>query len=307
MSESVVADFTARIGDHGNVHGDPVRCRVVMNETQLVVATEDDREVIPLESVFDVVVGRPPGDVSEFFDDSVTLAYRADVAKAAMSDVPSNLELPADRDGERTSVTVLADPETTDRFTTVLFKAMLEGTAALVTYRARAGGRVTGEGATRCSLHLEDRTVVFRTDGGTQRIDVESVVDFDRVQKELAGETRPVISVSHVGGRDAITSEVALPSERKLNVLGRYLRLVYSDLVEDLADLEITEAESEVLVARYTSGGEVNLANVLGIDSSRATMLLDSLVEKGLLADDDERSFTSRGLMVVNRRLESVN
>lgn len=306
MSGSVVADFTARVGRRGQ-GGEPPSCRVVMNEHQLVVATEDDREVIPLESVFDVVVGRPPGDVAEFFDDSVTLAYRADVARAATSDVPADLELPTDRDGERTSVTLLADPDTVDRFTDVLFSAILENTAALVNYRARAGGRVTDEGATRCTLHLEDRTVVFRRDGTTQRIDVESVVAFDRARKELAGDSRPVISVRHVDGRDAVTSEIALPSRRKLNVLGRYLRLVYSDLVADLADLEITEAESEVLVARYTSGGAVNLASVLGIDSSRATMLLDSLVEKGLLADDDERSLTSRGLLVVDRRLESVN
>lgn len=278
-----------------------------MNESRLVVATEDDRHVIPLSSVFDVVVGSPPGDVAEFFDDSVTLAYRADMARAATSDVPSDPELPGDRDGERTSITVLAESATVDRFTTVLFKAILERTAALVTYRARAGGRVTDDVATRCTLHLDDRTVVFRADGRTQRIGVESVVDFDRARKEFAGETRPVISVQHVDGRDAVTSEIALPSDRKLNVLGRYLRLVYSDLVEDLADVEITEPESEVLVARYTSGGDVNLASVLGIDASRATMLLDSLVEKGLLADDDERSFTSRGLMLVNRRLESVN
>ncbi len=307
MSESVVADFTARVGGRGEAQGDPVNCRVVMNEHQLVIATEDDREVIPLESVFDVVVGRPPGDVADFFDDSVTLAYRADVARATTSDVPSNLKLPEDRDGERTSITVLADPDTIDRFTTVLFTAILEGTPALVSYRARAGGRVTDEGATRCTLHLDDRAVVFRRDGATQRIDVESVVDFDRVEKDLAGEPRPVISVRHVDGQDAITSEVALASERKLNVLGRYLRLVYSDLVEDLAEIELSEAESEVLVARYTSGADVNLASVLGIDTSRATMLLDSLAEKGLLEDDDERSFTSRGLLVVNRRLESVN
>jgi Uncharacterized conserved protein len=307
VSESIVADFTARVGGRGESPGDPARCRVVMNETQLVIATEDDREVIPLESVFDVVVGRPPGDVAEFFDDSVTLAYRDDVAKAAMSDVPANLQLPDDRTGERTSITLLAPEETVDRFTTVLFKTILENTAALVAYRARAGGRIMDQSVTRCRLHLADRTVVFRTDTGTQRVDVESVVDFTRSEKEFGGETRPVISVRHVDGRDAITSEIALPSERKLNVLGRYLRLVYSDLVEDLADLEITDPESEVLVARYTSGADVNLASVLGIDASRTTMLLDSLVEKGLLADDDERSFTSRGLLVVNRRLESVN
>lgn len=303
MSESIVADFTARVGGRGPPGDGPVTCRVVMNETQVVVVTEDDREVIPLSSVFDIVVGQPPGDVAEFFDDSVTLAYRADAARGR-SKTPSTVGPPAD--GERTSITVLADSDTIDRFSTVLFRAILENTAALVTYRARAGGRVTGEHATRCTLHLSDRTVLFRTGSGTRRIDVESVVDFDRVEKAFAGETRPVISVRHVDGRDAVTSEVALPSERKLNVLGRYLRLVYDDLVEDLADVEITDAESEVLVARYTSG-DANLASVLGTDASRVTMLLDSLVEKGLLADDDERSFTSRGLMLVNRRLDSVN
>ena len=287
MSTTVIADFTAHVAGGGQ-YTEPERCRVLLNRRTLVLATTDDRLTVPLSDVFDVAVGRAPADVEAFFDDAVTVAYRG-----------------LDR---RRSVSVQAPAGTIDRFVGVLFGALLNGTAALFRSPARVGGRVTDEPTREGTVRVTREALRVDGEDRTLEIDVSSVVGFAHEPRTLGGVERPVVSVRHVDGHDAVTSEVALPSGRKLNVLGRHLRQVYTDATADLDRVSLDGTETEALVALYTSGPDVNLARVLGVESSRVTMLLGSLTEKGLLVDGPEGPrFTNRGHVVVSRRLESIN
>jgi helix-turn-helix protein len=287
MSGSVVADFTAHVTGGGR-YAEPERCRVLLNRRSLVLATPDDRLTVPLSDVFDIAVGRAPADVDRFFDDAVTVAFRS-----------------VDR---QRSVSVQAPGGTVDRFAAVLFGALLNGTTALFRSPARVGGRVTDEPAREGTVRVTGDALRVTGEDGSLGIDVSSVIAFDRRSRPLRGTERSVVSVRHVDGHEAVTSEIALPSSRKLNLLGRHLRQVYTEATADLEEVSLDAMETEALVALYSSGPGVNLARVIGIESSRVEMLLASLVEKGLLTDGPEgHALTNLGWVVVGRRIESVN
>jgi helix-turn-helix protein len=103
---------------------------------------------------------------------------------------------------------------------------------------------------------------------------------------------------------------VAPDSSRKMSVLGRYLRLEYSELMNELRDVEITDDEKEILVALYSgAGGEgISLANIVGEEPQKVTMLLNSLQEDELVVDSaDGTQLTPKGQVVVSNHLEDVN
>ncbi|MFB6109206.1 MAG: CheF family chemotaxis protein [Haloplanus sp.] len=286
MSDSVVADFVARTFDTTTEQDEPVQGRVVMNESAVVFATADHRVTIPLDRIFDVTVGRVPRDVAEFFQDTVSIGYRRNDAKQV--------------------AVVESDADTVDRFKTVLFKALLNGTAGLLHHPARVGGRVTGTDAVPARVFVEPRTVSFRTESDALSLALSSVVDFERLVREHQGTKRQVVSVRHIEGTQQVTSEFSLDDERELNLLGRYLRLEYSELKEDLAELDLSTEEVEVLVSIYAADGDA--AAVVGGAASTASMVLKDLREKDLVADaDDGTTLTTKGRIAVNQHVGGVN
>jgi helix-turn-helix protein len=226
--------------------------------------------------------------VRSFFSDSVTVAYRTD-------------------EGRRMAV-VEAESETVDKFTTVLFKAHLNGRTVTVEHPARRGGRVVDSDVRKAKLGVDDGALAFSGPDVDFVIDLATVTDFEKTTRTLGGESRPALSVRHVPRTTALRSVVALPSERVTNLLGRYFRLEYSDIVESLQDVSLSDEEVQVLVAVYSAGEGVDPLEVVAADASRTTMVLNGLREKGLVVDgDDGTALTPKGRVVVNSRLEEVN
>ena len=286
MSESAIADFVTSFIPDTATHAEPVRGRVVMSKRRIVLATDSDRVTIPLEGVFDVQHDAAPGDLAEFFDDTVTVAYEGD--------------------GDRHVAVIEGAGDTVERFVILVFKGLLNGSKVHVKHPARRGGRVTDQPFESAKLTVSPGTVAFRGASDTE-IDVSTVTHFERVERELGGTTRPLLSVRHMGATSAVTTELALDSGRKMNLLGRFIRLRYTHLKQELADVDLTSEEIEALVAIYSSGPNANLATVLGVDASRLTMFLNDLIDKGLVRDDDGVHLTSMGRAAVSEHIEDVN
>lgn len=288
MSERVIADFVGRFFVTDMDREDPVRGRIVMSPKRLVLVGDDRKVTIPTSAMFDVAVGHVPPEMREFFSDSLTVAYRAD-------------------DARRMAV-VEAESETVDKFATVLFKAHLNGRTVTVQHPARRGGRVVDSAVNKAKLAVEDKTLAFTGPDVDFAIDLATVTDFEKETRTLDGRSRPALSVRHVPGTTALVSVVALPSERVMNLLGRYFRLEYGDIVESLQDVSLSDEEVQVLVAIYSAGEGVDPLDVVAADASRTTMVLNGLREKGLVVDgDDGTALTPKGRVVVNSRLEEVN
>jgi len=291
MSESVIADFVGQFNSEAASRSDPIKGRVVLSQKRLVLAaSEDDKLTVPLESIFDIAIGQVPPDLGDFFESTVTVAFK--------------------KNDRRLVAAVEADDEKIEKFGTVLFKAIINGTETSVRERARVGGRVTDGGFQRANLFLKPGSVEFRRDGGSFVIELRTVSDFERTMREIQGADRPVLVVRHMMDGTAVTTEAALTSSRKMSILGRYLRREYSELMEQLHKTELTRGKKEVLVAIYSTGDMdgMPLASILGKDSSKVSMLLADLEEDGLVQDGaDGPTLTPTGQVVASRHLEDVN
>lgn len=287
MSETVIADFVARFVTD-ETHGEPVEGRVVLSQRRLVLVRASGKTTVPLESVFDVSVGYVPPNLEEFFQDTVTLAYRQG-------------------DG-RSVVVVEAGSEEVARFKTLLFKALLNGTTVRVNHPARIGGRVTGGNYRTATLAVKPEMIAFVGTDEPFEIELATVTHFERIERAVGGDTRPVISVRHASEGRAVTTEIDIESNRKMNVLGRYVRLEYAEIRSEVSKVDVSEQEIETLVAIYTHGDATSAAKMLGADSSAVTMLLSDLRKKELLVEDEDGlGLTARGRLIVSKRIEDVN
>ena len=290
MSESVIADFVAKFNSEKTARAEPTTGRVLLSQKRLVLAADESRTTIPLADVFDVAVGHVPPDLGDFFESTVTVAFQK---------------------GERRLVAVIeTDDEKIEKFSTVLFKALLNGTDTTVKHPAELGGRVTDAEYTPAKLTLKPKGVQFKRPNDAFTIELSAVTEFSRDTREIAGSQRATIVVRHMPDGQAMTTVAALPSSRKLSLLGRYLRLEYSDLMGELKDVELSDSEIELLVAIYSAGdmAGVSLASVVDRDASEVTMLLNDLEDADLVATAERGpALTSKGRVIVNRHLDDIN
>jgi helix-turn-helix protein len=290
-SESIIADFVGSFNSEVMTRAEPVDGRVLLSRKRLVlVVGPDDKLTIPLSNIFDLAVGHIPPDLGDFFESTVTVAF--------------------DRNGNRRVAAVEAEDEKITKFSNVLFKAILNGTQTNIKKRARVGGRVMDEEFSSAKLFLTPGNVEFRQNDGSFNVDIKTITDFERTAREISGSKRPTLTFRHMKKGEAITTMAAMPSPRKMSLLGRYLRLEYSELMEELQDVELTEDKKEILVAMYSTGdmGGMPLANIVSAESSQVTMLLQELAEDGLVQDaEDGPTLTATGEVVASRNLEDVN
>ncbi|RDI70754.1 CheF family chemotaxis protein [Halopelagius longus] len=292
--ESIVVDFVANFVAGGNASFDPVKGRVLMSSRRLILATSRSKTVIPITSVFDIAVGQVPAEVEEFFDYTVMVGYIVD--------------------NRRQTTVIGGDRDTIEKFSLLLFRAALNGSKTMVTHPAKVGGRVMDSPKRETGLHLDYESVTFPGNDSLGEedepftIDLASVIFFEVIERTVEGEKQLVLSVQHVENGQTVTTEISLPSRRKMNVLGRYLRLIYHWIKSDARDVEVSEEGLEVLVGLYSTGPEIDLASLLELDENELEVKLEELFEDDLITDSTTPcELTPQGRFVVNEEIEDVN
>lgn len=288
MSESVVADFIGRYYVDSLDGKEPVSGRILLSQKRLVLAGDEEKTTVPLATVFDVTVGFVPPGLEQFFTDTVTVAYRK---------------------GDRKRIAVVeGNGDNVGRFTTVLFRVLLNGTKVSTIHPARVGGRVTDATSRPAKLVCKPGLIRFATGDGGFSIDLGSISDIERTTRSVGGKNRTVLEISHLDDESALTTIAALPSARKTNILGRYVRLEYGNLREEVVEMSHTDEEMEALIALYSTGGSANLGTLLNAEPAQITMVLNSLRDADLVADSDGvTKLTSKGRIAVTTHLEQVN
>ena len=288
MEESVVADFVGRVHTPDLGSDEPVSGRVLLSQRRLVLATDGAKTTVPLSKVFDVVVGTVPGDLQSFFSDSVTVAYRGG--------------------GDRRTALVEGEPDDMERFTRLLFMTLLRGVTVTVRHPAKLGGRVTDASDHTASISLSPGAIGFTDCPEPFKVDLSSVIDYNRTNRTIAGSKRPALVFRHVPDTQSMTSIATVPDKRTLNVLGRYIKLEYDEVMEDVEAFDPTEEQLEILVSIYSAGGEANIADVVTGDVAQTELILDTLRGENLVVDGDAgAALTRKGQMIVTSYMESVN
>ncbi len=270
MSDPVVADFVAKFNTERLPRGEPITGRVLLSRQELVLAADSEHATsIPLTSISDIGVGQVPEDLGGFFDATITIAF--------------------ERNDKRFVAAIEAGNETIDKFSSVLFKTLLNGTHVTVKHPASVGGRVLNEPFRDATVQLSDRAVSFDGDTDSAAIEMGGVVGFDRMRQDIDGTTYPLLIVHHLVDSSAHLSLIAMESPRKLSILGRYLRQAYSKHRGELEDVELGATETKILIALFAGArGRETLSELLDVDTSKITLLVQKLVDAGLVVDGAE-------------------
>lgn len=288
MSESIIADFLGKFNAEQTLRGEPVAGRILLSRKRLVLAADGDTNLqIPLSSIFDVAVGSVPADLGDFFDSTVTVAF--------------------DRGGERYLAAIEADDEKIQKFSTVLFRAILDGTPTSLAHPARRGGVVVDQEFGEATLQVRPGVARFETDDGVVAVDLSAVIGFDRDSRTVGDRPRPVVAVHHETDTGPVTTYATTGSSRKRSILGRFLRLEYADDVADLADVDLSTAQRRLLLALYADAND--LATVLDVDAGEIAGMFADLATADLLTrGDDGPELTHLGRVAVSSacRDESV-
>lgn len=279
MSESAIADVRVKVVEEGDL----TPARALLSPRQFVLATADDTRTIPLPGIEDVTAGYVPEGASDLLEDAMTVSY--------------------ERDGATRRLVLQAPREKLEPFVTLLFTALLSGATVRVKHPAREGGRTTDAAPREAAVTVHDWGVEFARQGRTFAIRQAEVIGLDRTERQFDGDRRPAIVVDHRRGEVAVTTEIAGPDRRRLNLLGRYLAIDYRSVLGEIRDIEVTEAELEALVGLYTTGGDAAIERL--VTAGPADGLVDGLRKKELLTGEGD--LTRLGRALISNRIEEID
>jgi helix-turn-helix protein len=288
MAGDVLAQFRGNVDAERADWRGPRDAKVALTRDRLALHDGEESVTIPLQSVFDVNPGSRPQVFDPLGGVPITIAYELD--------------------GERTAAAVAGKEETIRKFTTALFKTMLDDTLVRLNHPARRGGRVTGQSFEPGILSLASQGVTVDADGRTVPVETAAVVDFSRQSQDVDGTEMPTLVVRHMVDGAAVTTCAATGTGRELSLLGRYLRREYDGLVSSVQSLSLSRVEIRALVTLYTTGGRVAIEDVLGLLDEQKRQLYEALSEKALIQSGKEGpELTTRGQVVVNHYIDEVN
>lgn len=288
MTGEALAAFRGNFdAERGEWRG-PREGQISLTRERILLADGDQSVTIPLQTVFDVNPGSQPQVFDPLGGVPLTVAYELD--------------------GERAVAAIAGKEETIRKFTTAVFKTLLDDTLVHLKHPARRGGRVTGASFEPGILSLASAGVTVDVDGRTVAIETAGVVGFSRQEQTVDGSERPTLVVRHMDSGTAVTTLAAMESARELSLLGRYLRRHYDELVAAVRDLSLSRVEIRALVTIYTTGPGIAVGDVLGLVEGQQKQLFDALLEKSLIQPGESGpELTTRGQVVVNHYIDEVN
>ena len=227
--------------------------RLLLSDKRLVLATNDGTETIPLSAIEGI---RSRTDVTE------------PIAK-----VPSYLSVRAGED-----VTLVA-PAEHEAFERALYDTILDQRAVLVDHPAVAGGVVQESDWTKGRLTVDADGVALATaDGRLVEIEIDDVGRVEQAVAAVAGQDRPVVRVEHTEDDTVVETHVSAPRARA-SVLASLLE----PGVQTTTDADLSEAETEVVMALYSGVSPFEIPELVSMDVDRVEEIYDRLVEAGVI------------------------
>jgi hypothetical protein len=160
-----------------------------------------------------------------------------------------------------------------------LHAAILNDRPILVKHPAVEGGVVQDRGWEKARLNLGDGIVYLAISTGQfVEIEVEDVGRAVETERTVADETRPVLEVEHTDDGTAVETHLSGPS-RELGLLSG----LFHANERDSADVDLTDEQTEVVVALYSGVSPFRIPDFVGMDVDRVESIYDDLAEAGIL------------------------
>jgi len=254
-------------------------CRLVLTDERLVLATGDGKQAIPHSRI------RVPED---------------DGVVPAESDAPGATPL------EIGDNVILVDAQSFEDFESEYCRAALHDEVILAKPHAIAGG-VVQDGAewSKTRFRLEDDRVVLGLPGGeSTSFDIEDVGTIEATSETVMGEQRQVVRVEHTDddGRSVEThfSGMEWHSRALSSLLDRVIEARENDY-------ELSDLESQVLMALYSGVSPFEMSDFVGIDVEEVEEIYGTLLEVGAVDKVRERTEVSLNAKGRNLASEEMN
>ncbi|MFB6299893.1 MAG: CheF family chemotaxis protein [Halobacteriales archaeon] len=275
MASESVAQFSGSILADVTSADEPATSQIILDRDLLCIdsvqGSEDEPEgdeglsiEIPLDSIVDIVIGPPPQAIADqFTTETVTISYGNDDRHVLHVGHP--------------------EQETLTRFGNILFMSILNETDIIFRRPVEIGRDVTNQSPVSGKLYLRQNTVHAVNPDDAFTIPLNTVIDFATCRRDFNDEEKACVAVSYLRDGASMHAEIAVESNRKINLLGRYLRRQYRQLREALNDFDLSKAEIKLLVKLCSLGGEATVQSLLPERSKRSFETLAKLDGRGLV------------------------
>ena len=255
-----------------SVSSEPSDAQIRLDHSKVAVTGSELTEEAALDEIFDVRLGQPPQAAENAFSGTVLI-------------------IGFERNGQRVVLFVDGTTSTLERFSGLLFRRLLDGTEVAVCHPSSIGGRVTNRPTNIGELRVTPGIIGCTGISHPLNIDLESIVDVTRSEKQLLGRKEASVNLSYVKQGVVVGVQLSINPPRKLNLLVRYLRRNYSELTRQARSLNPPQPVVHVLTRLYARGGRTASRAMLSEESDNPKALLQTIVDNGLveLADGEVR------------------
>lgn len=248
-------------------------CRIVLTSKRLVLSTNSGKQAIPLSKITVVDDDAVPGGV--------------DVASATPLRIGNNV--------------ILVDARQVDDFELAYCRAALHDEVILSKSPAVVGGVVQDTAWSKAQFRLEDdRVVLGLPENERVSFPIDDVGTIETSTQQVVGERRQVVEVEHTDeeGRSVETHFSGMEWHSRALVT-----LLAAVIEEREDDHELTELESQVLMALYSGVSPFEMADFVGTDVDEVEKIYQNLLDIG--AVDEVRVRTEVALNAHGRNLAS--
>jgi helix-turn-helix protein len=252
-------------------------CRIVLTSKRMVLATSGGKQAIPHSRILvpDDGDGAVPDDV--------------DTTTATPLKIGDNV--------------ILVDAQGVSDFESEYCRAALHDEVILVKHPAIVGGVIQEDASwSKCRFRLDDDTVSVGLPGGESvTFDIENVGTIDAEDQQVMGEQRTVIKVEHTDDEDRSVQTHFSGMEWHSRALESLLETVIENRGDD--DYELSDMESQVLMALYSGVSPFEMSDFVGIDVDQVEEIYQKLLDVG--AVDKVRVRTEVSLNAQGRNMAS--
>ncbi|WP_267163049.1 CheF family chemotaxis protein [Halovenus salina] len=254
-------------------------CRVILTNERLVLSTNGGKQAIPYSNI------------RLLDDDSVLPAEHRD-ATATPLRIGSNV--------------ILVDAQQLDSFEVEFCRAALHDEVILARHPAKVGGVVQDEATwSKSRFRLDDETIVLGLPGNeTVSFPIEDVGTIDTAQRQVMGEQRTVVEVEHTDEDERSVETHFSGTDWHTDSLEEVLAAAIEKRENDH---ELSEMESQVLMALYSGVSPFEMSGFVGIDVEEVEEIYQRLLETGAVDKVRERTEVSLNAHGRNLASEAMN
>ena len=256
-------------------------CRIVLTDERLVLSTSGGKQAIPHSKI------RIQEDGTEFAPDGV------DISGATPLHIGENV--------------IFVDAKQLDDFESEYCRAALHDEVILVKYPAVVGGVVQGDASwSKARFRLDDDRINLGLPGN-ERVDfpIEDVGTVETETAQVMGETRHVVKVEHTDEQDRSVETHFSGMEWHSRALDSLLKGVIERRQGE--DRELSDEESQVLMALYSGVSPFEMSDFVGIPVDEVEEIYQNLLEMGAVDKVRERTEVSLNAQGRNMASEAMN